>query len=240
MPSHPEFLMSYGLRSIAFVAELIHPPIQHDPRSLQRLHSELFGSTECSYRDFRLIPGGAQFSNAMGGLPGMPVSCANLLADRVQIREEQTGMAREEFELRVGHLARAVLASLPVKLFLAQQYAVRSVINPHTSADAREFMLRTLFGFDDALLNTFPAPPSLAGLRLAFPPAKEGNGIFNVRVESYSSDNRSLFLETVGTFWQPVQADGVDGLVQRFEATYDFLQDQLIQFVAQFDVEEGE
>ena len=232
--------MSYGLRSIAFVAELIHPPVQHDPRALQRLHSELFASPECSYRDFRVIPGGAQFSNAMGGLPGTPVSCANLLADRVQIREEQTGMAREEFEQRVAHLARAVLAGLPVKLFLAQQYAVRSVINPHTSGDAREFMLRTLFGFDDALLNTFPAPPSLAGLRLAFPPAKEGNGIFNVRVESYSSDNRSLFLETVGTFGQPVQADGVDGLVQRFEATYDFLQDQLIQFVSQFDVEDGE
>jgi hypothetical protein len=232
--------MSYGLRSIAFVAELIHPPVQHDPRALQRLHSELFGSTECSYRDFRLIPGGAQFSNQMGGLPGTPVSCANLLSDRVQIREEQTGMSREEFEQRVGHLARAVMTSLPVKLFLAQQYAVRSVVNPHTSSDAREFILRTLFGFDEALLNGFPAPPSLAGLRLAFPPAKEGNGIFNVRVESYSSDNRSLFLETVGTFGQPVQADGVDGLVQRFDATYDFLQDQLLQFVAQFDVEEGE
>ena len=66
--------MSYGLRSIAFVAELIHPPVQHDPRALQRLHSELFASPECSYRDFRLIPGGAQFSNAMGGLPGTPVS----------------------------------------------------------------------------------------------------------------------------------------------------------------------
>jgi len=231
--------MSYALRSIAFVAELIHAPVQHDPHSLQRLHGALFGSTECSYRDFRLVPGGAQFSNALGGLPGSPVSCANLLADRVQLREEQTGLSREEFETRVGHLAKAVLANLPVKLFLAQQYAVRSVINPQTSSDAREFMLRTLFGLDETLLSCFPAPPSLAGLRLAFPPAEEGNGIFNVRVESFSSDNRSLFLETVGTFGQPVQSDAIDSLVQRFEATYDFLQDQLVSFVSQFDVEDS-
>jgi hypothetical protein len=232
--------MAYGLRSIAFVAELIHPPVQHDPRALQRVHGELFGSVECSYRDFRLIPGGAQFSNQAGGMPGAPVSLANLLADRVQIREEQTGMSREEFETRVGHLAKTVLATLPIKLFLAQQYAVRSVINPHSSSDAREFVLRTLFGFDDALLTTFPVPPSLAGLRLAFPPAPDGAGIFNVRVESFSTDNRSLFLETVGTFGQPVQADGIEGLVQRFDATYDFLQDQLVNFVAQFDGEESE
>jgi hypothetical protein len=232
--------MSYGLRSIAFVAELIHPPVQHDPRSLQRLHSELFGSTECSYRDFRLIPGGAQMSNAMGGLPGSPVSCANLLADRVQVREEQTGIAREDFVVRVTHLARAVLASLPVKLFLAQQYAVRSVINPQSTADAREFMLRTLFGLDDALLTTFESPPSLAGLRLAFPPGQEGQGIYNVRVESYSADNRSLFLETVGTYGQPVQAEGIENLTQRFDETYDFLQDHLVAFVAQFDTDESE
>ena len=67
--------MSYALRSIAFVAELIHAPVQHDPHGLQKLHGALFGSAECSYRDFRLVPGGAQFSNAMGGLPGSPVSC---------------------------------------------------------------------------------------------------------------------------------------------------------------------
>jgi hypothetical protein len=231
--------MSYALRSIAFVAELIHAPIQHDPHGLQKLHGALFGSAECSYRDFRLVPGGAQFSNALGGLPGSPVSCANLLADRVQMREEQTGLSREEFETRVSHLAKAVLDTLPVKLFLAQQYAVRSVINPQTTADAREFMLRTLFGLDETLLSCFPAPPSLAGLRLAFPPAEDGNGIFNVRVESFSSDNRSLFLETVGTFGQPVQADAIDSLVQRFDATYDFLQEQLVSFVSQFDVEDA-
>ncbi len=232
--------MPYGLRSIAFVAELIHAPVQHDPRLLQRLHGELFASSEASYRDFRLVPGGAQLSNAAGGLPGAPVSCVNLLPDRVQIREEQTGQSREDFEARVGHLARAVLDVLPVKLFLAQQYAVRSVVNPQSTADAREFMLRTIFGFDDNLLGAFAGAPTLAGLRLAFPPAQAGGGIFNVRVESFSNDNRSLFLEAVGTFAQPVKADGVDGLVQGFDATYDFLQERLVTFVGQFDGEGGQ
>lgn len=232
--------MSYGLRSIAFVAELIHPPVQHDPRLLQRLHGNFFGSTECSYRDFRLVAGGAQFSNSVGGLPGAPVSCVNLLADRVQVREEQTGISREEFEVRVERLASAVLEQLPVAVLLAQQFAVRSVINPRGGDDGREFVLRTLFGFDEALMAGFAAPPTLAGLRLAFPPAEGSGTIYNVRVESYAADNRSLFLETVGTFAQPVAADGVGNIVQRLQATYDFLQDRLLGFVEQFDAEQGE
>lgn len=232
--------MPHGLRSIAFVAELIHAPVQHDPRALQKLHGDLFASSESGYRDFRLVPGGAQLSNATGGLPGTPVSCVNLLPDRVQIREEQTGISREDFEARVGALARSVLEQLSVKVFLAQQYAVRSVVNPVTANDSREFMLRTLFGFDDGLLAGFAASPSLAGLRLAFPAAEEGGGIFNVRVESFSNDNRSLFLEAVGTFGKPVRADAVDGLVEGFDATYDFLHERLVAFVGQFDAEAPE
>ena len=232
--------MPYGLRSIAFVAELIHAPVQHDPRALQKLHGDLFASSEGSYRDFRLVPGGAQLSNSTGGLPGAPVSCVNLLPDRIQIREEQTGIAREDFEARVDRLARSVLELLPVKAFLAQQYAVRSVVNPQTANDSREFMLRTLFGFDDSLLTGFPGSPSLAGLRLAFPPAEDGGGIFNVRVESFSTDNRSLFLEAVGTFARPIAADAVENLTDGFDATYDFLHERLVAFVAQFDAEQGE
>ena len=230
--------MSYGLRSIAFVAELIHPPVKHDPKGLQALHGRLFDDAVCSYRDFRLVPGGAVLSNTAGGLPGSPVSCTNLLADRIQIREEQTGVAREDFQARVQTLAAHALSVLPIKVFVAQQFAVRSVISPGLGADAKEFMLRTVFGFDEALLQGFGPEPNLAGLRLAFPPDPQIGGIYNVRIESFTLDNRSLFLENVGTFGAPVGSDGLELIVSRFEHTYDFLQDQLVGFVSQFDGEE--
>jgi len=232
--------MSHALRSIAFVAELIHPPVQHEPRGLQKLHGELFGMSDASYRDFRIVPGGAQFSNTSGaGLPGTPVSVANVLADRIQVREEQTGVSKEEFEARLSAVAGNALACLPVQLFIVQQFAVRSVINPQTSNDARGFMLQTVFGYDEALLASFPTPPSLSGLRFTFPPAGESQAVYNVRLESYSQDNRSLFLENVGTFGRPVATGQLDELVVRFGNTYDFLQEHLLAFVAQFDSEGG-
>ncbi len=232
--------MSYALRSIAFVAELIHPPVKHEPRGLQQLHAELFEHRDCNYRDFRMVPGGAQFSNsAPGGMPGTPVSVANVLADRIQIREEQTGVSKEDFEARLSVLAQSALSVLPMQLFMVQQFAVRSLINPHSVDDARAFMMQSVFGYDETMLGVFPAQPSLSGMRFTFPPDPETQAVFNMRLESYSQDNRSLFLENVGTFGKPL-ADGALGeLPERFASTYDFMQDQMVGFVSQFDHEDG-
>jgi hypothetical protein len=230
--------MTYGLRSIAYVSELIHPPLQHDPRKLQKLHGELFDSVECSYKDFKLLPGGAQFSNSTGGLPGAPVSVVNLLADRIQVREEQTGTSADDFSARLRFLAERALHGLPMQLFMVQQFAVRSVVNPQTSDDARGFVLQTIYGFDENLLTAFPSLPSLAGMRFTFPPNGEDQAVYNVRIESFSQDNRSLFIENVGTFGRPVVAADLDKLPERFSATYDFLQEQVVDFIDQFDSDE--
>lgn len=232
--------MSYALRSIAFVAELIHPPVKHEPRGLQKLHAELFDSSDCDYRDFRVVPGGAQFSNSpQGGMPGSPVSVANVLADRIQVREEQTGVSKEDFEARLSTFAEHALAVLPMQLFMVQQFAVRSVINPYSSNDARAFMMQTVFGYDETMLSMFPAPPSLSGMRFTFPPDPTTQAVYNVRLESYSQDNRSLFLENVGTFGRPVTSGDLGELSQRFASTYEFLEEQVVGFVSQFDNEDA-
>lgn len=231
--------MTYGLRSIAYVTELIHPPVIHDPKGLQTLHAALFDKADCSYRDFKVVPGGAQLSNAVGTLPGQPVSVVNVLADRIQIREEQTGCSRDDYATRMMVLAQTALETLPMQLFMVQQFAVRSVVNPVVTDDARAFMTQTVCGFDENLMGAFPSHPSLTGLRFTFPPDPATHAVFNVRVESFSQDNRSLFLENVGTFGRPIVGAEVERLNERFASTYDFLTHRFVEFVDQFDGEEG-
>lgn len=229
--------MTHGLRSIAFVAELVHPPARHDPKALQGIHAEVFGSGACPYKDFRLVAGGAQLSNAVGGLPGTPVSLANVLADRIQIREEQTGLSKDEFAERVRLFSQHALQHLSVRMFLLQQFSVRSVVNPVTNAGSVPFMLTAVMGQDENLLSAFPCEPNLAGLRLSFPPTGQSQGVYNVRIESFSQDARSLFIENVGTFGRPLTADGLVELDVRFGETYDFLQETVVGYVSQFDGE---
>lgn len=230
--------MTHGQRSIAFIAELIHPPAQHTPQALQQLHGQVFGNPVCSYRDFRLVAGGAQFTNHAPGLPGAPVSMATVMNDRIQIREEQTGASRDDFADRMRAFSQLALSNLGVQMLLVQQFAVRTVVNPDGAQDAREFVLGTVLGYDETLLSAFPAAPSLGGLRFTFPPVGELQGVYNVRIESFSQDARALFLENVGTFGRPITATALDELDDRFGATYDFLQDNVLGFVQQFDGED--
>lgn len=229
--------MAFGLRSVAFVSELIHQPAKHDPRSLQRLHGELFGDPRCSYRDFRLVAGGAMLSNTATPVPGQPVSCATLLTDRIQIREEQTGTTKDDMSERTRAFASAALSNVPGQTFLAQQFTVRSVLALRSTDDARAFVLHQLLGLDPDALSVFPTEPNLAGLRFAFPPHPGSGAIYAVRVESYAQDARSVFVEAVGTFPSALSGEQLDELDERFDLTYMFIQDHVAAFVGGFDSE---
>lgn len=229
--------MAFGLRSVAFVSELIHQPARHDPRALQKLHGDLFGDAHCSYRDFRLVAGGAMLSNTTNMVPGQPISCATLLADRIQIREEQTGTTKEDMAARTRAFAEAALSNVPGEAFLAQQFTVRSVLALRSTNDARSFVLRQLLGLDDESLSVFPSEPNLGGLRLAFPPHPGSGAIYAARVESYAQDERSVFVEVVGTFPSALSGGELDELGERFDLTYLFIQDHLAAFVGGFDNE---
>lgn len=225
--------MDYPIRSIAFQAELIHAPRQHRPDSLQRIHAAAFADPTCQYQNFALVPGGAVLSNPQTG-PGM-VSMASFLADRVQVREEMSGIGRDDFQARLESLAGHAASWLGVEQFLAQNYVVRSLVNPRTFHDAREFMSRSLLNMEDEDLACLQRVPQILGVRMVFPDTPDQPGIYNVRVESYAAEPRSLFLENVGTFRAMITSNNLESVTDGFGRTYDYLESNLVAFVSQFD-----
>ncbi len=73
------------------------------------------------------------------------------------------------------------------------------------------------------------------GLRLVFPPQPEEPNAFTLRVESFASDPRSIFLENQGSFGPIVPARGIEPLGANIRATYDFIIDRVLSFVERFD-----
>lgn len=122
----------YPLRSIQFLAELVHAPVQHPMADLQRAHGKLFEIEAARYANFQLIQGGAQLSNPVQP-PGTSqaqgaVSGAWILPDRVRVQEQLTGVARDDFERRLDAVARVLLAELKIPGFLASQFVVQSLV----------------------------------------------------------------------------------------------------------------
>jgi hypothetical protein len=225
--------MSYPLRSIAFVADLIHPPLQHKSEALQRVHSVVFNDEECQYKNFQLMPGGAQLINPPK--KNNYVSCCTIMQDRIQVREEMTGIGRDDFRSRVLRIATTAVNNLQIPVFVVRQFVVRSLINTRNYEDTREFIAQSLLKMTAEDFQPLGGDPGLLGLRFAFQTSSIEEGIYNVRIESYTNDARSLFLENVASFRKPITNQNIDDIGADFDTAYSFIESRLIPFVARFD-----
>ncbi len=225
--------MDYPLRSIAYLAELIHPPKQHQPADLQRVHSLAFGDDRCQYQNFTLIPGGAALSNPQTQVN--MVSSATFLPDRLQVREEISGISREDFQDRVARLCGLSFQILNVGQFLIQNFIVRSLVNARNFYDSREFISRSLLNMEEEDFACLQRLPQIMGVRMVFPQTDENRGMFNIRVESYAAEPRSIFIENVGIFKSVINQNNLSDLTSNFFATYDYIDGNVVDFISQFD-----
>jgi len=228
--------MHYAPRTIAFLCELLHPPLTPDPAPIQRIHNELFQGGDPAYQSFHALAEGAVLSNPVAR-PGA-VSAAEFLADRIRFREELTGATVEDFAHRVVSLAGRAAELRGIQIFTAQTVVVRTLVNPRNFADSKTFLREGLFGFESET-KAFERDPEVLGLRLVFPPSREEPWAFSLRVESFANDPRSIFLENHGTFGPLMVARGLDGTRANVERAYEFVTTRALSFLEQFDVRLG-
>lgn len=226
--------MNYPMRSIAFITELIHPPVSHQANDLQQLHSDAFTDPECQYQNFQVLPVGAQMTNppARGAFS---ISSCTFLNDRIQIREEMTGISREDFEKRLLKLAQLSANSLKIPMFVVQQYVVRSLINPIHFRNSNEFVSKALLNMETDNFLPLDRNADILGIRLALSKPDQREGLYNLRIESFSKDPRSLFIENIGTFRSMVNVNNIQDLTANFGDTYMYIEHHVVPFLAQFD-----
>ena len=223
--------MTYPTRTIALLCELLHPPVPPDPRPIQRLHNEMFEGGQPAYAGFQISPQGPVLSNPVV-TPGA-VSQVAFLADRLQFREERGSLTHETFASQVREIAERSAPLRGISVYAGQQIVLRSLVNPKTATDTRAFLRNRVFGFGEEL-DLLGRSPHLTGLRLGFEPAPNESNAFGLRIESYNADPRSLYIEVQGTFGAvPVQ--DLQAVETNVLATYGFLMEKVLPFLAHFD-----
>lgn len=229
--------MDYDLRSIAYVAELVHPLKQHNPAELQRVHGLAFTDPKCGWQNFQVTPGGATFFNP----PTSPnfSSFVHFLPDRLHLREQMTGISREEFQDRLHQIAAFAIEHLGIGPFAMQNFVVQSLVNPRHFTDSREFLSRSMLNMEEDDFACLERQPQILGLRMHFPQTNESRGAFTVRVESYAAEPRSVLLENIGSFRSLVTGTNLNELTSNFYSTYSYLDTNVVDFLSQFDAREG-
>jgi len=224
--------MSYNPRTVALVAELLHPPMAPDSTLVQRVHNRMYETGQPAYSSFSVTPAGAVLSNPVAQ-PGAS-SYAAFLPDRFQFREELTSLTPDDFARQVRLVSEMVLEARGIRVFTGQQVTVRTLVNPRSFKDSRQFLKQAMFGFGNET-QSFGREPQLFGIRLAFPAGEGQQNAFALRIESYSNDPRSLYIENQAVFGPVLIEQGLAPVESNVLEAYQFVLRNTLRFVSCFD-----
>jgi len=223
-------------RTISLLTELIHLPVVHAPEKLRAVYNEVCRT--CGYENFLRVQGGARIERRE--LEGEGFSQLSFSGDRIQLTEDHTGVSVEQFGRKAVAVLSTALPTLGIPLILIQQATVRITAVPNSFKTASEYLARSVFRIQADDLQPLGRPTSVFGFRLVFPPAAHEPQNYNVRVECYVRDGRSLYIENVGTFKTPIQPGGIEQVEKNLQMTSTFLVNNVVQFLSVFDRRESE
>lgn len=229
----PRPRMSYDPRTIAFCAEILHPPQQLRADLVQSVHNTLYRQPVLSYQNFQVAPDGIHLSNPPQA-PGQ-ISTASFTWDRVVLREELRGTSVEDFATRVVNVVTTTYQTLGLTLSLAQQFVVRSLIPPRQFRDGREFLAQRLFAPGADAWERLGRKPQALGARFVFPATEQGQETYQVRIETWPQDPRSVWLENTGSFPTPIGIADAPRLANHLYSTYRFLTGPVGEFLSALD-----
>lgn len=225
--------MTYDPRSIAFLAEILFQPVALQADRVQQIHNSLFTRREISYQNFQIAQDGIHLTN----LPNAPgaVSAVTFLPDRLVLREELRGTTAEDFATRVVNVASLSFQVLGIPATLAQQFVVRSLVMPRNFDNSTMLLAQGMLQGGADTLAAFGRPLQAIGMRMTFPQAEGHGEVFNLRLETWTQDPRSLWIENTGSFATPTTAENLPTLGNHIYATYKFLTQRACAFLEQFD-----
>lgn len=225
--------MSYDPRTIAFAAEVLYPPQQLRADLVQSIHNALYKQPAFGYQNFQLAQDGIHLTN----LPQAPgqISMLTFAWDRLILREELRGTSVEDFATRLVNVTTTAFQTLSIPASLAQQFVVRSLVAPRHFRDGREFLGSRLLAPGAGGLQALGRPLLSLGTRMVFPPQPGGRDTYQVRIETWPQDARSVWLENTGSFAAPVAAADAPQLANHLYSTYRFLTGPVCDFLSNLD-----
>lgn len=217
--------------TISLLCECVHLPAKYTIERVREVYNKI--CTTCGYENFIRTSAGARIEQRGPG--GRGFSRLTLTGDRLQFAEDHMGITAEQLGRKVRTVLEEAMPALGIPAILVQQVTVRTTCMPNASSSAAEFLSGSIFRVQREDLADFGRPAGLHGFRLVFPADKEHSGAFNVRVEAYLRDPRSIYIENVGTYKTPTQVNNLEGLANQIEEVSEFIATDVVPFLSKYD-----
>ncbi|MCK5944455.1 MAG: hypothetical protein KAI24_20875, partial [Planctomycetes bacterium] len=193
----------------------------------------LYQQPQLGYQNFQVAPDGIHLSN----LPQAPgqVSIASFRFDRLILREEMRGSTVEDFATRAVNVTTTAFRTLGIPTSVMQQFVVRSLVAPRHFQDGREFLSRRLMPSVADGGGAFGHPMASLGVRYVFPPQDQSQETFQVRIETWPQDQRSIWIENSSSYAVPLAVADMPRVADQLAATYQHVIGPVCSFLSKLD-----
>jgi hypothetical protein len=145
------------------------------------------------------------------------------------------GSTLERYEQKIDALLRAFEHKFEPKAALRFNVDLSGLVDLPEGVDSRAFLGGYVMLMHPRKLDAIERPLDILGVRLRFPATDDIEWAADVRIESWGTDPRKIFLN-VSADWETQTAWGlgfVDGSVNRISTVSDFIEKTLVQFLRQ-------
>jgi len=221
-------------RTVTFRSEIVHIPVTQAPERLRAAFSEL--CRRCGYENFIRTTVGARIERPSG--EGEGTGRVVFSSDRIEVFEDDAQISVHEYVARLQSVLEVAVSALGIPVFLVQQTTLRTIATPLANPGGEQFIGRRLFRVAADDLEALGRPVRLFGVRLVFPSRSAEEPSYDVRVETYARDPKSLYIENQGVFKVPIAPADLRVAGERVQATAEFISEKICPFLSHLD--EGE
>ncbi len=221
-----------SITSLSFIVELLNPPMRHAVDNTNRLFGELKDVYANCNRPANNVTEFFSINQTT-----QEVKRCIIRGDKIIILNTFTSYSLDNFWQTSSCVLKKSVDILKIPLFFFRQYTVRLTAVPLKEKDSRIFLGNKVCGFKDAKLKCLGRPIHGCGIRFIFPPTKNNQNEFLIRVESLLRDTGRIFLENQARFLVPIQLqEGYLKYIKReLDETYAFLRDNISDFLIQYN-----
>lgn len=228
--------MDVSTRLYSLAVEAVFMPAQLDEKKCR----EIFGriSESHSIATYQSLSDGSVLMSSKDEKTNL--ARYRISRDRLGISYEFCAQSLNYYQAMADDFLKVFISVTGNALFLMHSVIIRKLVNIKGVEDGRAFLIGKVASMKDENFRPFGRPLHAFGTRLFFPPLQEDPAAFEVKIESWMEDYRTLFLECAGVYSVPVDlkinSAGISADVVRTDG---FMDKNAIGFLSQFSGNAG-
>ncbi len=206
---------------LGMVTVLMRPPTPPDPQICKQLYLELSDQ----YRFARF-----EMRNNVVTMAESDQRGCEIRPDQVLFKDENTSLSLAGYHDEAVGLFSVIQERLSIPVWVVQNHIARVLLPlSNHELNAAQLLYERLFHMTPEMMACFGRPAAGACLRLVFLPTPELPCQYEIRVEPYFRDPRTIYVEVNAHFLLPLQK--AEELRTRLDDTYHFLLDRVLPFL---------